>query len=114
MYYRQSFRTEHVLVVVNQLDSLLIKHWQEALLWSALWFCTNELGLDEIYYHTYETGALLKNIGHRKPPRSLYTDLPKKFCFQETHEVPKILLQTKSAMRRLKAQKNTTFFKLVA
>ena len=113
-FWRQTFRTDEVLTLLFKLDSIALSHWQEALLWSALKFCTDELGMDTIYYHTYETGALLKNIQYAKPPRSLYTDLPKKFCFTQTHEVPKILQQTKLAMRRLKTQKNPAFFKLAA
>ncbi len=113
-FYYQQWQTKHVLTVLKQIDSMLINHWQEAILWSALWFSTNELGMDTIYYHTFETGALLKNIKRRQLPRSLYTDLPRKFCFSQTNEVPQLLQQTKSAMRRIKAQKNAAFFKLVA
>jgi hypothetical protein len=52
-------------------------------------------------YHTFETGNRLKQIsGSRRPPRSLYTALPRRFCFQETDARPGFLLPGKSARSR--------------
>jgi hypothetical protein len=44
-----------------------------------------ENGYKKIYYHTYEGGKLLKG---NDPPRSLYTDVPKKHFFEVTNEKP--------------------------
>ena len=62
--------------------------WAEAMLWATLDFLRNELGLRRIYYHTMESGRLLKRIGGSLPPLSLYSDLPRKFCFDKTAEAP--------------------------
>jgi len=67
------------------------KIWDEALLLAALWFLREELGVRRVYYHTFRSGNLLKGIEWRKPPRSLYTTLPRRFCFEETAEPPRLL-----------------------
>jgi hypothetical protein len=54
------------------------------------------LGLHRIYYHTWESGNRLKYLEDKswgQPPRSLYTALPKRFCFDTTHEAPGFLLK---------------------
>lgn len=88
-------------------------HWQEAMLSAALWFLVFEIGVRRIYYHTETTGAFLKNIRGTKPPRSLYTELPKRFCFDETGEIPQLLAAEKDWSRRAKAAKEPMrFFKM--
>ncbi|MEO1320224.1 MAG: hypothetical protein AAFV30_06605 [Pseudomonadota bacterium] len=64
------------------------QHWDEAMLSAVLWFLRCELGVRTIFYHTHDSGAALKRTGDRKPPRSLYTRLPKRFCFRETTRRP--------------------------
>ncbi len=81
------------------------KHWQEAMLSAAIWFLVAEIGMKAIYYHTEDTGSFLKRITGTKPPRSLYTDLPKRFCFDETDEVPQLLSGERNWSRREKAAK---------
>lgn len=66
--------------------------WAEAMLWAAIDFLCNEIGFDRIFYHSVESGRLLKNIGGNLPPQSLYTDLPRRFCFEPSAEVPAFLL----------------------
>lgn len=78
-------------------------HWQEAMLSAAIRFLVYEIGMRRIYYHTETTGAFLKNIRGKKPPRSLYTELPKRFCFDETGEIPQLLSAEKHWNRRAKA-----------
>ena len=41
--------------------------------------------------HRPETGAALKGIEGILPPRSLYTDLPRSFCFAPVAELPEFL-----------------------
>jgi hypothetical protein len=71
------------------------KVWDEAMLTAALCFIRRELGIRDVFYHSYETGNRLKGIERYyhlgKPPRYLYTDLPKKFCFTPTSEAPDFL-----------------------
>lgn len=89
------------------------KHWHEAMLSAALWFLVSEMGLREIYYHTEDTGSYLKRIKGARPPRSLYTALPKKFCFEETDEAPKMLTGEKCWRKRAKAcQQPMKFFRM--
>lgn len=62
--------------------------WDEAILTATLQLLWEEIGVERIFYHTYETGCVLKNC---QPPRSLYTKLPKRFCFNRTEEAPTFL-----------------------
>ncbi len=72
------------------------KIWDEAMLTASIQFIRQELGIQNIYLHTPESGAVVKKIKHRQPPRSLYTSLPRKFCFKQTDEAPKFLSQNRS------------------
>lgn len=67
------------------------KKWPETMLTATLWFLFEELGIETVFYHTHETGAELKGIDDPQPPRSLYTDLPRKFCFRTTHNGPRFI-----------------------
>ncbi|MDR1995521.1 hypothetical protein [Azonexus sp.] len=73
--------------------------WAEAMLWAAIAFLRDELGLRTLYYHSEDSGRLLKRIGWRSPPRSLYTDLPRRFCFRRGAEWPDFLLADKENRR---------------
>ncbi len=64
------------------------KLWPETVLAASLDFLWKELGTKRVFYHTYETGCKLKQCN---PPRSLYTRVPKRFCFKETKEMPSFL-----------------------
>jgi hypothetical protein len=75
------------------------KIWHEAALDAAITFIRNVLGLKKIYYHTFETGKVLKRIRGGGPPTSLYTELPKKFCFALTDEVPRLLMDNSHSRR---------------
>ncbi|WP_163338186.1 hypothetical protein [Desulfopila sp. IMCC35008] len=66
--------------------------WEEAVLMSSIWFLKEEIGISTIYYHTFDFGCELKRIdGEHRPPRSLYTKLPKRFCFERTSRSPDFL-----------------------
>jgi len=60
--------------------------WDEAMLCAALRFIVHELGIRRIYYHSPVSGARLKRA--KDAPVSLYSDLPRRFCFEKTQELP--------------------------
>ena len=75
--------------------------WAEAMLCAALEFLRDELGICSIYMHSGATGAQLKGIScGLKPPVSLYQELPRRFGFQQTHEIPAFLSRSWGQMRR--------------
>lgn len=77
--------------MIEYYESLLQPHariWAEATLCATLWLLRERLGIEQVWFHTYE-GSRLK--GDCDPPRSLYTDLPRKFCFGKTREAPGFL-----------------------
>ncbi|MEJ2200682.1 MAG: hypothetical protein P8X63_06680 [Desulfuromonadaceae bacterium] len=78
------------------------KLWNEAALDAAITFIRQDLGLKRIYFHSYETGKVLKRIRGGGPPTSVYSQLPQKFCFALTEEAPEFLQQNKATRRRLK------------
>lgn len=88
------------------------KLWSEAMLAAAIWFIREELGINSVYYHTFDTGYALKTIGGKAPPKSLYTQLPRKFCFEETRETPEFLTQNKRFKRVLKAVDDPKWYRL--
>lgn len=90
----------------------LNKLWDEALLSAALWFLKEELGVTTIWYHTFATGNKLKRIKYTPPPRSLYSKLPRRFCFTETSEHPDFMLHDKSFRRVIKRIDSPRWFQI--
>ena len=88
--------------------------WQEAMLAATVSFAFDELGVKHLYYHTFKSGSVLKNIGNTQPPRSLYSELPEKFCFNETQSAPEFLKKDKRARRKLKKIKDCRWFYMAA
>lgn len=66
--------------------------WDEAMLAAAIWFLKEEIGIGKIYYHTFNFGCQIKRITGSKPPVSLYTKLPDRFCFKKTRGAPGFLM----------------------
>lgn len=60
--------------------------WDEAMLCAAIRFIVGELGIRRIYYHSPVSGSRLKRV--KDAPVSLYSDLPRRFCFEKTMELP--------------------------
>lgn len=90
--------------------SPLLRDWSQAMLAAAVRFCHQELGVDRLWYHTWETGRQLKNIGkYSAPPKSLYSQLPRQFCFQQTDQLPGFI-DTPRTLRRLRRAKVTPRF----
>lgn len=101
--------------IVRYADEVLRPYrevWEEAMLFSAIDFIYRELGIAHIYYHTFETGRCIKRIGHNAPPRSIYTDLPLKFCFTSTANPPWFLLRGRQFRRRLRQMRNPSWYQL--
>ena len=89
--------------IIRYVDEVLTPYrrmWAEAMLAATLMFLREELGLRVIYYHSHETGSRVKSMGEWLPPRSLYTDLPRRFCFEETRDCPTFLLADKAFRRK--------------
>ena len=80
-----------------------VKLWDEAVLTAAL-MLLGTLGIRRVYYHTFASGNRLKGLAKAwgQPPRSLYTALPRRFCFTETAEVPRFLLAHRRVRKALR------------
>lgn len=90
------------------------KLWDEAMLSAAIWFLVSELGIGQIYLHDHETGCKLKNVTFSQPPRSLYTKLPQRFCFQKIKQGPDFLFEKPDRrLRKLMKSEDLAFWRLV-
>jgi len=101
-----------VLKYVEDVLKPHIKIWDEAILAATIWFLKEELGISRIFYHTFETGNRLKGIGQYRPPRSVYSDLPKKFVFQQTPQGPELLRRSRSSRIRSILEQSPSFYLL--
>ncbi len=86
--------------------------WDEAMLTAAITFIREELGIRNIFYHTFETGNAVKRIRDAYPPRSLYTTLPQRFCFSEVSEIPRFLENEKVLRKSLKKVTSPSWFRM--
>jgi hypothetical protein len=87
---------EHAIAAARYrqyVERVLLPHariWAEVTLCATLWVLHEVLGVSRFWYHTHEGGTLLKGPSCT-PPRSLYTSLPRRFCFRETARPPSFL-----------------------
>ena len=89
------------------------KIWSEAMLMATISFIKEELGIDRIFMHTARSGWQVKKMSqHWQAPRSLYSDLPKKFAFNQTWAAPEFLLQTKCYQQLIRKQPDIDFYQL--
>ena len=102
--------TEDLRYYLTHILDKYVRLWDEAMLTAALWFIREELGIHHIYYHTFETGTTLKSIRGRQPPRSLYTELPRRFCFEISKEAPIFVVRNKRARSILREIKCPEWF----
>lgn len=79
--------------------------WSEAVLAAALQVLTRDCGIGRIWYHHCETGCEIKQMTGWRPPRSLYTDLPKRFCFELTDDAPEFILSAQPRWLRKKLER---------
>ncbi len=113
MYWsRGKLNRKKMVAYCQEVISTQKKIWSEAMMAATLWFAHQELGFRKVYYHTFNTGKVMKRIAGSPPPRSLYTDLPERFCFQTTTKAPDFIAQNTKAKRRLKASTNPEWFLL--
>ena len=97
---REDKDAENWGMYVDEVLSPVSRKWPETMLTAAVWFLTVEMGIRTIFYHTHESGKKLKRIGGTAPPRSLYTSLPKKFCFELTHNGPLFIRDSNERTRK--------------
>lgn len=102
---------EDFIVYAENILSPFYALWSEAMLSSSIHFIYRELGINKIYYHTFDTGQKIKQV-LGTPPRSLYTDLPKRFCFQITDEDPVFIAKDRGFIRKKRRLKKTAWYKL--
>ena len=89
--YLSKANQQNRLRYLNEVMAPYYTLWQEVMLAATLWFIFRELGIARIYTHTPEGGGLVKRIAYRQPPRSIYSTLPKRFCFQKCSDPPGFL-----------------------
>lgn len=104
--------TERYHPLINEYREQVLKPyaqvWDEAALAATIRLIRHDLGISEIFYHSFETGNLMKGIRHNSlPPRSLYSDLPQKFAFTLTDEVPQFLQSLRQTAKAQREQKGT-------
>lgn len=89
------------------------EQWDEAMLSAVIWFLVEEIGIRRIYLHDWDSGARLKSIEGTRPPRSLYTQLPKRFCFDKVETGPELVFEDPDRrLRRLARGKDLKFWRL--
>ena len=89
--------------------------WDEAMLTAALVVLREQFVCHRVYCHTFEGGLRMKSMVHHwsKPPRSLYTKLPRRFCFEETDVAPHFLRRSpRPRIRRALARGDVRWFRL--
>jgi hypothetical protein len=75
--------------------------WSEALLTATLEVLVRDLGVRRVFLHTWRTGNHLKDIAAQKrPPRSLYSELPRRFAFDVTDRPPRFVEKTADGYTR--------------
>ncbi len=85
--------------------------WSEALLAFVIKMLKEDLLIDEIFYHSFESGNLLKGFDESDhPPRSLYTQLPRQFCFQPTEPPPRMLEHEMERLHNKRKLKSVPLF----
>lgn len=90
-----------------------LKLWSEALLCATVEFIHHELGIERVFIHTAKSGWRVKQMGSTwRAPRSLYSDLPKKFAFKQTYAAPEFLLKTRSYQKLIRQQPEIDFYQL--
>ena len=67
------------------------KIWPQAMMLATLVVLVEHLGIRRIWMHQPQAGAILKGIEGCYPPVSLYTRLPKAFCFEPVTDMPRLV-----------------------
>lgn len=101
--------SQHLKKYFNEILKPYTQLWDEAMLTATLHFIRDELGIHNIFYHSYETGCAIKKC---QPPRSLYTQLPRQFCFHPTLEAPQFLQRITKFRQAMKKIDHPFWYKL--
>ncbi|WP_444994043.1 hypothetical protein [Aliikangiella sp. IMCC44359] len=110
--YGEKYNAEAMLSYTQKVLKRYSKTWSEAAMFSAIHLIKEELGINKIFYHQFDTGRYMKNITGACPPKSLYSRLPKSFCFTQTSKGPDFILSNKKIKRRLNKLKNPNWYYL--
>lgn len=87
--------------------------WAEAILCATIEFIHAELGINRIFMHTARSGWRVKKMNrHWHAPRSLYSDLPRKFAFKQTYAAPEFLLKERCYKQLIRLQPDIDFYQL--
>jgi hypothetical protein len=113
-FYRgRSVSAENLETYVREVLKRHIATWDEAMLTAVLLFLWEELGVRNVWLHTADCGQRLKRIHGTPPPRSLYSQLPSRFCFQETALSPPFLdRKSSTAYRSLERSGGLRFWQM--
>lgn len=89
------------------------KSWARVAMFAALRLLRQEFAIRDVFMHQPATGACLKSIRGSLPPRSIYTSLPKSFCFAPTAEAPAFLERArKRPLAKLRRTRHPLFWHL--
>lgn len=96
----------------SELQAAYARIWPRAALLAALQVIVVEVGCRTVWMHMPKTGAALKHIRGTLPPRSLYTNLPKAFCFEPTADAPTFLERKRRRALSLLRKEGAIFWRL--
>ena len=113
-YFANRWFKEHEGAVKQYLNHInpILKIWDEALLSSAIWLIKNELGINKIWYHSFESSKHYKMMRYSLPPRSMYSSLPEKFMFTRVKETPGLIQRCEELKLLSRKGKNLEFYRL--
>lgn len=104
-YWPVEGRLDDIIEYCRFLNESYAPLWAEAMLSATLHLVKTELGLGRVYYHSDRSGAKIKKMERSRPPKSLYSQLPRAFCFRETKNAPQLLrndIRYKRLQRKVK------------
>lgn len=110
--YRLTCSNQTALTYCQRVLATYKPIWDEAMLLAALSFIREELGLAHVFYHSEQSGRVLKRITGNLPPRSIYIDLPRRFCFEPTRVFPAFLLREARVRKALAQHPDLAIFRL--
>ena len=101
--------------VTRYMDTVFAPHaswWSELMLSATLDFVRSELGIRSVYYHSYDSARHFKTE-RWNAPRSLYSRLPERFCFEQSEVPPRLLSECSNNYVRCKLrQRCVAFYRL--
>ncbi len=107
---------KHWLEYLDSADFRRVEtHWAEATLEATCQFLRKEIGITETYFYDFDTGCRFKGLldDDWQPPRSLYSNLPKRYGMERVAEVPPFLMKKRSRhLRKIISQSPAFFWKL--